>query len=215
VFACVLFLGFQQKRLTLRGIGWGALVFLLSLLTVPALLAVIQLAIIQPALSTNPLLGPALEGETLLSNGIRWGSTILALATTFLWYALLRKAKKAGGNDLALGAFALLFIGAIGATIAFPAISYLFVWPLLADLLATVFRFLPGKGKTGQPGWPQFLGLVGAGVIAIVMFVPGILIALFSIDIRMIYLVPVFVVTLLGFLIPTLEVTCTAKSNFS
>jgi hypothetical protein len=37
------------------------------------------------------------------------------------------------------------------------------------------------------------------------MFIPGILIALLSIDIRMIYLVPVFVVALLGFLVPTLS----------
>ena len=42
-------------------------------------------------------------------------------------------------------------------------------------------------------------------MVAIVLFVPGILIALLSIDIRMIYLVPVFVVALLGFLVAPLE----------
>jgi hypothetical protein len=80
------------------------------------------------------------------------------------------------------------------------------VWPLLAGLIAALFWFPPSKRTPDQQAWPQFLGTLGAGVIAVVMFVPGILIALLSIDIRMVYLVPVFVAAVLGFLVPTLEI---------
>ena len=205
VFMGVIFLGLQRKRLTPRGIAIGALAFLLSLLTVPLVLAMVQLAIIQPFISVNTRLAPALVGDSLLSNSIRWGSAILPLGTTFLWYALFRKTKRIEKYDLAIGTYLLLYVGAFGTTMALPALSYLFVWPLLAGLTATLFWFLSDKGTTEKLGWPQFLGLLGAGVVAIVLFVPGILIALLSIDIRIIYLVPVFVVTLLGFLVAPLE----------
>jgi hypothetical protein len=49
LFAGVLALGFRRKCLTIRGMGLGALVLLVSMLTVPVLLAVIQWAIIEPS----------------------------------------------------------------------------------------------------------------------------------------------------------------------
>jgi hypothetical protein len=205
LFVAVIFVGFRRDYLTVQGIGFGALVFLLSLLTIPFLLAIIQLAIIQPTMSVNAQLGPSLVGETLLSNSIRWSSAILALVTTSLWYALFSKTKKVGKYNLAIGAYFLLYMGAFASTVAFPAISYLFVWPLLAGLIATFFWFLTRKGMADQMGWTQFLGLLGAGVIAVAMFIPGTLIALVSIDIRMIYFVPVLVVSLLGFLVLPLD----------
>jgi flagellar biosynthesis protein FliQ len=52
-----------------------------------------------------------------------------------------------------------------------------------------------------RKGWPQFLGLLVEAAIAVVMFIPGVLIAVVSIDIRTIYFVPILLVVLLGFLI--------------
>ena len=201
VFITVIYVGFRQKRLTFQGIGFGAVVFLLSLITTPLLLAVVQFAIIQPSLSVNAQLGPTLMGETLLSKSIRWGSMIFALIATFIWYVLFSKTKKVRKNDLAIGAYFLLYLGAIASTVAFPAISYLFIWPLLVGLIATFFWFLPRKGMADQKGWPQFLGLLVEAVIAVVMFIPGILIAVVSIDIRTIYFVPILLVVLFGYLI--------------
>jgi flagellar biosynthesis protein FliQ len=71
----------------------------------------------------------------------------------------------------------------------------------LVGLIATFFWFLPRKGMAHQKGWPQFLGLLVEAVIAVVMFIPGILIAVVSIDIRTIYFVPILLVVLLGYLI--------------
>jgi hypothetical protein len=204
IFAIAIFIGFRQKRLTLRGIGFGALGFLLSILTVPLLLAVIQFVFIQPALTKNPELGQALIGESFLSNSIRWGSAILAVVATCLWVILFRKNKKIGGLDLAIGAYSFLFAGAIGSTFASPELSYIFVWPLLIGLIALVIWLLSQQDKINQTRWFSSLIFLASGIIAIILFVPGILIALFSIDIRMIYLVPIFIVAFQYFLIPAI-----------
>jgi hypothetical protein len=225
VFAGVISLGFQRNYLTLRGIAVGSLVLVLSLLTVPLLLGMVQLVIFHPTPPVNTIsqatpqagirlvmipapatqLTSALIGDSLLSNSIRWGSAILTLIATYLWYALFRKTNKVDRYDLAIGAYLLLYAVACGTTLAFPMLSYIFVWPLLAGLIAALFWFPSSKRTPDRQAWPQFLGTLGAGVIAVVMFVPGILIALLSIDIRMISLVPVFVAALLGFLAPNLE----------
>ena len=205
LLVAVIILGFRRRYLTFRGIGWGILALMLSLLTVPVLLAIIQLAILQPLLSVNTQLGPSLVGETLISHSIRWGSTILALVTTCLWYTLFSRKKRAGIYDLAIGAYLLLYMGDFASTVAFPAVSFLFAWPLLIGLVAALLCFPSDIGWTGHKKWLQYLGLLGAGVIAVIMFVPGLLIALESIDIRMIYFVPLLLVALLGFLLLPLE----------
>lgn len=213
IFAGIIFMGFRKKILTLRGIGWGLLAYVLSLLTVPILLGIIQLAVIQPTLSANPQLGITLEGDSLLPNVIRWGSAILAPVTTILWYGLFRKKKNVGRHDFAFAAYLFLYITACALTFAFPELSYLIVWPLLFRLMAAIPWFPSRKGTTDEPGLLQFLAGLGAGVAAVVILVPGILIALFSIDIRMIYIVPVFVVALLGFLVPAIEIYFAKKTN--
>jgi len=78
------------------------------------------------------------------------------------------------------------------------------VWPLLACLLAALFWFPPNHGKPGQPEWLRHLGLPIAAVIAAALFVPGIFNAMMSLEIQTIYLVPVFVVVMLGFLVQPL-----------
>ncbi len=204
LMAGVIYRGFKQKCLTRRGIGLGVLAFLLSLLTVPALLLLFNQVVIQPLLRENPALALDLIGDSVLSSSIRWGSTILTLLTTFLWYAWFKKVNHVSGVDLAFGCYILLYACAFGTTVALPALSYLFVWPLLACLLAAFVWFPPNHGKSGQPEWLRHLGLLIAAVIVVALFVPGIFNAMMSLEIQMIYLVPVFVVVMLGFLVQPL-----------
>jgi hypothetical protein len=204
LFAGTLLAGISRKCLTPRGIGLGGAVILLSVVTVPLLLAILQLAIIQPAMLGNPGLVSSLIGDSWLSNSIRWGSAILAGVMTFLWFNLFSRFKRIQKYDFAFAAYLILYICAAITTLGFPALSYLIEWPLLAGLTAMLFWFPSRQGISGQPGWLQLGGLLTAGVIAIVLFIPGILIALLSVDLRMIYLVPVFMVAFLGFLFPIL-----------
>ena len=208
----MVFWGFNIKKLTLREIGLGGLVFLLSLLTVPALLAIIQLVIIQPALSADPGLGSALTGYTPLSNLIRWGSATLAVAATFFWVAFFRKKAHLKLDDLVMGVTIILFLAAGATSIFYAELSYLFIWPLLFSLLAMAVKFIRNEAQSPRPGGlPLRLSLLAA-VVAIVLFVPGALIAVMSIDIQMIYLVPVFIVFLLGYLLSPLLTVITGEN---
>ena len=99
----------------------------------------------------------------------------------------------------------LLYMAAFGISVAFPALSYILVWPLLVGLIAVMLRFTKKAKWEHGLQWTQLVGIMGPAVIAIMLFVPGILIIMISIDIRMIYLVPVFVAAFLGFLVAPLE----------
>jgi hypothetical protein len=206
VMGGTLFLGFRRNILTLRGIALGTLALLLSMLTTPLILIIIELVIIRaiPA-SGAPGWITGLTGESLLSNSIRWGSVVLALMNTYLWFTFFRKVKRLDRDDLVVGSYLLLYLTAFGTSVLSPALSYFFVWPLLFALAAASLHFL-SKGKARIRDWLQLSGMLGSAVIAIVLFLPMILLALFAIDIRMIFLVPVFVVALLGFLVAPLEI---------
>jgi hypothetical protein len=98
-----------------------------------------------------------------------------------------------------LGTDTALYIIAVVTSLAMPDVSYLFVWPLLIRSAAKGLVFVSPKQGTGLF---SFLLELFSALIAVVLFVPGILIALLSIDMQMIFLVPVFVVSFLGFLYP-------------
>ena len=80
VMAWVLFLGFRRKRLGMRGVVYGALSLLLSLLTVPLLVILLERAIIIPLMTARPeaRVFNELFNDSLLSNSLRWGAAILA-----------------------------------------------------------------------------------------------------------------------------------------
>jgi len=208
VMAWVLFLGFRRKRLGLRGVTYGALSLLLSLLTVPLLLILVERAIIIPLMTARPeaRVFNELFNDSLLSNSLRWGAAILAMAAAGVWFTLFHRAKGVGWNDLVLGSFLLLFVAAGVTSVAFPGISYLLVWPLLFGLIAWGLRFSSiAKGLQGL-GWPAYFGDMAAALVAILLFLPGILIAMLSLDIWLIYYVPVLVAAFGGFFIGPITV---------
>ena len=174
VFAGVLFLGFRQKQLTLKGMALGAVTLSLSLVTAPLLLGLIQLVFFnQPALTQIPsvevtpvaglpVVTPSagtgevrveklkndLVGDSPLSNVIRWGSAALALVATSLWYLLFQKIRWLEWDDLVMGAYLLLYLATFGTSVFVPALSYILVWPLLVwpDCGALL---LPCKSQNG------------------------------------------------------------------
>jgi hypothetical protein len=203
LFAAVLFLGFQRKRLSVPGLASSTAALLLSLLSVPLLLGLAQLLFFS---NPSTQLAAELTGDSLLSNSLRWGAAFLAVAATWLWVARFRKTQKCKPADLVTGLYLLLYLGACGTSLAFPGLSYIFVWPLLASLIALFIRLLFDRNPPQAPGWPVFLAALAAGVVAVLLCVPGIIIAVMSIDIRSIYFVPVFVTAWLGFLVAPLEI---------
>jgi hypothetical protein len=204
IFAGVIGLGTWRKRLSLGGLTAAASALLLSALTVPLLLlALTELVIL---VGPTPQLASALTGDTLLSNSLRWGSAILTVGATWLCFGLFRKTLKKKSSDLVIGTYLALYLGACGTSLALPGLSYIFVWPLLVGLIALFIRLLFDRKPPQAPGWPAFLAGLAAGVVAVLLFVPDIVIAVMSIDIRSIYFVPVFVAAWLGFLFAPLEI---------
>jgi hypothetical protein len=196
VLGGTVFLAFRRCLVTLKGIGSGALVFLLNLLTIPILLLLVEFLIIRPLLPAHPQLAADLTGDSFVSNAIRWGSLVLTLIATAAWYVWFAKRKNIDRIALYLGANLCLYAFAFATTFALPGASYLFVWPLLVSSAGMGLGFL--SQKKGVRLFSFLLVFVSA-LVAVVLFVPGILIAVISIDIQMIFLVPVFVVSLLGF----------------
>jgi hypothetical protein len=204
IFAGVIGLGIWRKRLSLGGLTAAAWALLLSALTVPLLLlALTELVIL---VGPTPQLASALTGDSLLSNSLRWGSAILTAGTTWLCFGLFRKTRIKKSSDLVTGTYLALYLGACATSLAVPGLSYIFVWPLLAGLIALFIRLLFDRNAQQAPGWPVFLAELAAGVLAGLLFVPGILIAVMSIDISSLYIVPIFVAAWLGFLVAPLEI---------
>ncbi len=207
VMGWVLFTGFRRKNLSWRGLALGIVPLILSLVTVPLILGAVQLSIYPPSQAYRP--PPAwvagLAGGSPLATFIRWAAAILAVLSTLLWYALCRRRWRVNAEELILGASTILFLVAGGTSLFFPELSYLFVWPLLFGLLSEALRLRNSGVRSGEPGWPRLLLLLASSIITIVLFVPGVLIAVLSIDITMIYLVPVFIVLMLGNLVSLLD----------
>ena len=203
LLAAVLYIGLNGKWLSPAGMAHGGLALFLSLVTGPLLLLLIQWAVIQPLLRSaeGVRLGRELSGDSLLSNGFRWGSVILTVIASGLWVGLFRRTKRVRMEDFATGAYGILFIAAGVTSVIFPEVSYLFVWPLSIGLMAVLLQFL--SNGVAWPGlkWVAAFGWLAAATAAIGLFVPGILIATLSVEIEMIYLVPAFMAVLGGFMV--------------
>ena len=95
----MLFRGLRRKRLTLRGLAAGSLVFLLSLLTVPALLALV----VSPVLALNLALWIVLvldalnqiEGEPAHRRTFTPSTSALPPAVGSMWNSLAPRGKGA------------------------------------------------------------------------------------------------------------------------
>jgi hypothetical protein len=193
---------FQKKWLGWQGMVLGAMALSLSGLTVPLMLLFIQRTIIEPRLASSQAehIRQALLGESSLSNGIRWGAVVLTVLAVIFWNWLAIKLNKGDRDELVIGEYLLLFIAAGGTTAFFQLLSYILVWPLLFGLTAMLIRFLVKGSSEAGSNWITLIGWSLAAVTVIIFFVPEILVAIPSVDIQMVYLVPVFVAILGSFL---------------
>jgi len=136
---------------------------------------------------------------------------LLALALIMLWYYLSRRIKNVSIPDLTIGALAPMTIAMIGTSIAFPAISFAFTWPLLFGLLSSaywLYSYARPKNST-----TAILGMLFSGAISIAVIGPSLLLGLFaSTQMR---LALVFLGVLCGFLVPLFHLVmgCTIEDR--
>lgn len=120
--------GLRRRVLTWRGLGRGALVWLAGLLVVP-----IPGILLGRWGAGVPLryYGRLLDGPFQVT-----AVALSALVLAILWYTLAGRLTRASSLDLMLGALAPVAAGMLASAFVFPALSFLFTWPLLFGLPA-------------------------------------------------------------------------------
>jgi hypothetical protein len=168
--AITLALGLIRRRLTLCAILAGLGIALASTLVsvVVAALAWVAIAALHPDYWRN------LMGAPYGADWYALGMTALTSAVCLAIFVPARR--KLSVAALAAGALTLWLVPALFISLNLPAMSYLFVWPVLIGtlvLLGLVLRradsaAAPG-GTPGRWAWPAGLALAGALIILIVM----------------------------------------------
>lgn len=202
VFISVVFHGFKRKIITWGGIGFGVINLLVGILLAPL---------------PYVLLGKWLTGviSRVASGSLAQPMQVslfafLAVTLILLWYSLSRRIRRTTLPDLTIGALLPMSVGMLGSSIAFPALSYAFTWPLLFSLLACGFWFFYCKGE--ELSIAVVLGLLLVGAASTVILGPAIFLGLF--DQAAITLV--FLGVLCGFLLPLIHImmdTSLLRSN--
>ena len=193
IFGGVLAYGLKRRILSLAGIGYGAFVLLVGLIVAPL---------------PDVVLGTWISGITSyvadrsLNQPLQVSMIVLTtLALTMLWYYLSRRIKNMSIPDLTMGALVPMVIAMIGTSIAFPAISFAFTWPLLLSLLSNANWFYSYAHQKNSK--TVVLGLLFSGATSILIVGPSLLLGLF--DARTRALTLIFLGILCGFLVPQIH----------
>ena len=195
IFVVVFAYGLRQRILSWRGIGYGMFVLLAGLVIASL-----------PYMFLEYLVGFWLPGVTydydhrLLDQPPQMSIIFLTtLALIIIWYAQSRKIRETSLPDLTLGALVPIVVGMAVTSIALPALSYGFTWPLLISLIASanwLYRYTHQKNSL-----TAILGLLLSGVTSIVIAGPAIVLGLFD----QLLLALVSLGILCGFLVPQIH----------
>jgi hypothetical protein len=188
VYCGVLVFGLKRRILTWNGMGYGAFILLVGIIIAPLP------GILLGAWGTDV---PIRYFGRLLDRPPQVSVVVLfALVLIVLWYALSRRFRNTSLPDLTLGALFPMFVLMAGTSIAFPALSFAFTWPLLFSLLACANWFYwyirPKNSKA------VILGLLFSGAANVVILGPTIVLGLFDQMTVTLLLVGI----LCGFLVP-------------
>ncbi len=170
VFSSVVMFGLRRRILTWRGIGYGAFLLLVGLIV--ATLPSILLERWMPSV-TSRFVTYSLDQSVIVSI-----AALSTLVLTSIWYYFSRRIRSTSVPDLTIGALMPLFVALIVTSTILPAISYLFAWPVLLSLLASVNWFYwHTRHKNVNI---SILGLLLSGATNIVILGPTILRGLFD-----------------------------------
>jgi hypothetical protein len=132
------------------------------------------------------------------------GLASLTFAITATLYGVLGTRVRA--LDLAVGALFWWLILAVVTSIAFPPITYLFIWPLVFSLLGLGMVF--ATKESGRPAWLSFVVLLITGIPAAFLAASGVYGITMTRELLLPYVAPMFaagLVLMLGLLIPHID----------
>jgi Peptidase family M28 len=160
LFMTVVWFGLRTRRLTIKGIGLGAIAFLLSSIGV-MVLAILSWWLMR---SLNPSLQVFLIGN-YQANLYHLSYVILTVATMMAIYTWLYQRFQM--YDLAIGSLVVWLLLTITSSVWLPGASYLFAIPLLFNLLAWSWIVL-----TRNQSWIGILSLSMAIIPGIILLLP-------------------------------------------
>jgi hypothetical protein len=207
VFAGVVALGFRRKVLTPAGIGLGALVFVISLITAP-LLTIVFWALLSNVVHTYQVtyLGHAPNEMLLLT---LFASTTIALTVT--WYALIQKVRQVSTPDLTIGAYAILALATVGFAIAMPEASFVSTWAGLFGFLGVGYWFYAIKDDLESFAMGPLIAMIFVAFVAIALMLQVFIASFMSSEANDWFLPIVILVMLLGILVPQLQIITKPK----
>jgi hypothetical protein len=162
--------------------GFGVFVLLLSLVIAP--LPGLLLDRSMPGIPMR-FIGRAFDRPPQVA-----GVTLCSFVLLIVWYILSQKIRHTTITDRTMGALLFMLVAMLGTSIVFPALSFLFTWPLLFSLLTLASWFYYPK--------VMFPVLLLSGIASIVIMVPTLMLGLFD---QMVLTLPLLGI-LCGFMIP-------------
>lgn len=203
-YLAVTILGKRRRHVSLRGLAWGALAFLLTVLVAAGATVLLWLAVVQ--------LHPGYAGRDFLDNGVWYWLASLALTTALvavlyehLFKPLLARwrhiPRERQVPSLALGALLWWLALLVASSLFVPGASYLFLWPMLATLawLAGSFR------RAARSAWLRAASLALAAIPALTLFMPLLYGLHQALPIRLLAVSAVLLTVMLGGLVPQLD----------
>lgn len=195
IFIAILVAGLRRKQLTVKGLVFGFLAFILTLALTLGMLFLMWWGI------------KTIHSHYEWIRGDIYNSTLYLVSFAALTIALLSLlyevfSRKVALRDLWMGALCWWLILMIATGLLLPGASYLFMWPLLFSVVASVFAYgFIGK----EPGtMSRFIALSISAIPGIVLFSPLIVLLFFGLSITAAPVVMSLLVLLLGLMIPHL-----------
>jgi hypothetical protein len=207
IFAGVVALGFKRQLLTPSGIGLGALVLVISLISAPLLVSAVWklLSSVAPAYQVT-YLGHTVNESHLMT---LFASITIALTTT--WYALIQKVRQVSIPDLTIGAFALLAVAIVGFAIVMPEGSHLSAWTGLFSFLAVGYWFYSTNDGSESFSVGQLVALILAAIVAVALMLSTYIGDFLTSEANDWALSIVIMVLLSGMLVPQLQIITRPK----
>jgi hypothetical protein len=203
LFVAVVVLGLKRRRLTIKGIVAGFLLFLLNLFVAYVAVYLIWLFIATVQVS----MGRSLIDDYYRDNLYFVGFVLVAVAVTAALYNLYRR--KVSTENLFAGAILCWVILLLLTSLFLPGGSYILAWPLLFALLGLAYIFVAKEGKARPLISVVVLGL--CAVPAIVLLAPIIYMILVALGLSAVAMVMPLVVLLCGLLIPHFALASSTK----
>jgi hypothetical protein len=194
--------GLRARRLTVRGIIFGCIAFILTTVTITVLEQLLWSVIFKLRYESEvrPL------GETYYSNLYFIGFIALAVAVTAALYNLFRR--KTSAENLVVGGLVWWTILMLLTSFYLPGASYLFTWPLLFSVAGLAVGYAL---KQRHRHWFAIAILVVSAAPGLALLIPLTYQIFVGLTLNSIAVVAVLVLLQLGLLIPQLDIMAHAN----